>query len=144
MYLSVSPGLLLYIVPYYSLIPVLAYGIHIVPARPELTTPEHLLHLGMDAEDFFGGDAFNYLSDRLWCHHWDTLDKKMDVVLIGSDLDEMHLMPLADTFADIFEGMLHLVRKDFSPILCRTHHVIEKKGLIMSLSDMFTHPPILT
>jgi hypothetical protein len=68
----------------------------------------------------------------------------MDVVLICSNLNEMHLVPLANTGADIFESLLHLVRENFSSILCGAHHMVEEKGLIVSLKDMFTHPPILT
>ena len=67
----------------------------------------------------------------------------MDMILVSSNLNEMHLISFTDPYTDIFERMPHFFRKDLSSILCWAHNMIEKESLVVPLKNMFTHSPIL-
>lgn len=125
------------------LIAVLAYCVGIISTRPEFPTPEFFSHFRVKPEDFFCSNALYGLYNSLWGKNRDALDEKMNMVFVSSDLDEMHLVSFTDTHTNLFECIFHFFRKDLSSILCRTHYMIKEEGLVVSLKDMFTHPPIL-
>ena len=125
------------------LITVLTYRVGIISTRPEFPTPEFFLHFRVKPEDFFCGNALYDLHNSLWGKNRDALDKKMNMVFVSSDLNKMHLVSFTDTHTNFFEYIFHFFRKDLFSILCRTHHMIKEKGLVVPLKDMFTHPPIL-
>lgn len=141
--LTVCAPLLVNILSDHFLVPVLADGIRIVSARPELSTPEHLLDFGVTAEDFLRSDALDGLNYCRRGHHGDALDEKMDVVFIRAYLDEMDLVSFSDPHADILECHLDRFCKDLSSILGGADDVVEKQGLVVTFEDMFTHTPIL-
>lgn len=139
----VCAALLMNILSDYFLIPILADGVGIESARPELSAPEHFLDFGVAAEDFLRGDALDGLNYRCRRHHGDALDEKMDVVFIRPDLDEMYLMAFSYPHTDIFERHLHCFRKDLSSVLGWTYNMVEKQSLVMAFENMFTHTLIL-
>ena len=141
--LSVRAALFMNVLSDYFLVAVLTDGIGIVPARPKLSAPEHLLDFGVNAEDLLCGNALDGLHDCGGRQHGDALDEKMDMVFIRPDLDEMDLVSFSYFHADLFEGYLHLFRKHLSSVLGRTDKVVEKKRLVMPFEYMFAHPPIL-
>lgn len=59
--LAVCAALLMDILSDYFLISILAHGIYVESARPELPAPEHLLDFGMGAEDLLCGDTLDRL-----------------------------------------------------------------------------------
>lgn len=142
--LPVCAALFMNVLSDHFLVTVLTDGIRVIPARPELSTPEHLLDFGMTTEDLLRSNALDGLNDCRGRHHGDALDEKMDVVFIRPDLDEMDLVSFFYSHAHIFERYLHFFRKDLSSVLGRADDVVEKQGLVMSLENMFAHLPILT
>jgi len=142
--LPVRAALLMNVLSDHFLVTVLTDGICVIPARPELSTPEHLLDFGMTSEDLLCSDALDGLNDCRGRHHGDALDEKMDMVFIRSDLDEMNLVSFSYPHAHIFERYLHLFRKNLSSVLSRTDDVVEKQGLVMPFEYMFAHLPILS
>ena len=65
------------------------------------------------------------------------------MILIGSNLHEMNLVSFRNTHADLFEGIFHCFGKYLSPVLRRAYDMVEEKRLVVSLENMFAHPPIL-
>jgi hypothetical protein len=141
--LAVCPPLLMHILSDHLLVPILAHGIRVESAGPELSVPEHLLDFGMGMEDLLCGDALDRLNYRGGRHCGNTLHEKMDMVFVSPYLDEMNLMTLRYPLAHIFESHLHCVRKNLSSILGRAHYVVEKERLVMPLENMFTHTSML-
>ena len=141
--LPVCAALFMNVLSDHFLVTVLTDGVRVIPARPELSTPEHLLDCGMTAEDLLCSNALDGLNDCRRRHHGNALDEKMDMVFIRPDLDEMDLVSFPYSHADLFERHLHFFRKDLSSVLGRTDDVVEKQGLVMPFEYMFAHPPIL-
>ncbi len=98
----------------------------------------------MYAEYFPGGDTLDYLYDHLRRHHRYTLDEKMHMVFVSSDLNKMDFVPLLDLQTYFLKRVLHVLCKDFPSMLRGAHNVVEKKGLVVVFKDMFTHSSILT
>ena len=114
--LAVCPSLLANILSDDLLIPVLAYGVCVESARPEFAAPEHLLDIGMGAEDLLCDDTLDRLDYHCGRLGRDALNEKVDVVFVRPYLDEMDLMTFRYPHAYLFERRLHRVREDLSPI----------------------------
>ena len=93
-YLVVRFALFLHIFPNYLFISVLPYGVGIVAAGPEFPSPQHLLHFRMYAKYLPCGDTLDNLYDHLRRHYGYTLDKKMHMVLVRSNFNEMDFVPV--------------------------------------------------
>ena len=141
--LPVCAALFMNILSDHFLIAVLTDGVRVIPARPELSAPEHSLDFGVTTEDLSCGNALDGLYDSRGRHHGDALDEKMDMVFIRPDLHEMDLVSFSYFHTDLFEGYLHLFRKHLSSVLCRTDNVVEEQRLVMPFEYMFAHPSIL-
>ena len=143
MELVVCTALFMNILPDHFLVTVLTDGIGIIPARPELSTPEHLFDFGVTAEDLPCSNALDGLNDCGGRHPGDALDEKMDMVFIRPDLHEMDLVSFSYAHAHLFERYLHFFPKDLSSVLGRADNVVQKQRLVMPLEYVFAHPPIL-
>ena len=141
--LPVCAPLFMNVLSDHFLVTVLTDGIRVIPARPELSAPEHLLDFGMTPEDLLCGNALDGLNDCRGRHPGDALDEKMDMVFIRPNLDEMDLVSFSYSHAHLFGRYLHSFRKDLSSVLGRTDDVVEKQGLVMPFEHMFAHLPIL-
>ena len=143
MYLMIGSALFLHVLLDHLFIAVLSYGVRVVAACPELSSPEHFLHLCMRVEYLLGGEAFNDLHDHFRGHHGNTLDEEMHVVLVGSNLHEMNLVSFRNAHADLLQSIFHCFGKYLSSVFCRAYDMVKEERLVVSLEDMFTHPPIL-
>ena len=143
MYLMIPSTLLLHILFDHLFIAVLPDGVRVVAACPELSSPEHLLHLCMHAKYLPGGDTLDDLHDRLRWHHGHTLNEEMHVILIGSNLHKMNLVSFRNAHADLLQGILDCFGECLPPILRRAYYVVEEESLVVLLVDMFAHPSIL-
>ena len=122
---------------------ILSHGVHVVAARPEIASPEHLLNLRMGLEDMFGCEAFDDLGDFCGREGGNTLDEEVDVIEIRPDFDEAKFVALLNLKTDLFECLFHRLRQGFFPVFHRTNQVIEQKRLVMAFGDVFTHPLML-
>ena len=73
-------------------ITVLSNSIDIKTFPPELTTPQLLLHLWVFFKEFFGCDTFNQLYNFRRAVCWNTLNQKMNMIFVCSDLDELNFI----------------------------------------------------
>jgi len=62
------------------------YSINIKPFCPKLSSPEFLLNLWMKFENLLCCNAFYRLDYPCWTLHWNTLNQKMDMVIICTNL----------------------------------------------------------
>ena len=72
------------------------------------------------------------------------MNEKVDVVFVGSDLHKMHLMSFTDSHAHLFQSIFHVFRKNLPSVLRRAHYMVEQKGLVVPLKDVFAHPSYST
>ena len=61
--LCVPPALMLDVPFDDVLVGILAHRVHVEATRPEVATPEDVLHLGVVLKDVLGGEAFDDLND---------------------------------------------------------------------------------
>jgi hypothetical protein len=133
------PPLLLYISAYHLLVPVLADRADVISIRPELPSPQLLLHLRARGEYLSGCYALYYLHYLLRAVHRHTLHQEMDMVFVCSYLQKRNLIPLTNFQADLFELEVYFGTKYNSSILRWTDNVIQKYRNIMALMNEATH-----
>ena len=61
------------------------------------------------------------------------------MVFVRPDLQERDLVPVADVEADALEDRLHLIGDDRAPVLGRADRVVEQRGDVVTLVDVFAH-----
>jgi hypothetical protein len=114
-------------------------GVNVVAARPERPAPELLPHRRDAPEDLTGRDALDRRHDPGRAVVGDRLHQEVDVVLIGTDLQERDLVAIADVEADALECRVYRLRDHGPPVLGRADQVVEQRRDVVSLMDMFTH-----
>jgi hypothetical protein len=134
--LCVLLALVLDVLPYCFLVPVFANGIHIVPAGPEVASPEHFLDLGVKAEHLFGSNAFRGFHDLSWRHHGYGLNEEVNMILICSDFDVIQFVALLDFVTDILESLFVLFCEYLPAIFCRANEVIKKKSDVVAFVNV--------
>ena len=66
------------------------------------------------------------------------------MILVGADLDERDLVPLADLQTRLLEFLVDLRREDDPPVLGRADEVVQQDRDVMALVDELAHPHTLT
>ena len=61
------------------------------------------------------------------------------MVLVCTNLDECHLISLANFQTCLFELFVHRRRKHYAPIRRWTHNVVQKHRYIVTLMDITAH-----
>ena len=100
--------------------------IDIVPFGPEFTAPKLLFHLRVKFEDLFGSDALYCLDDLAWTFRWNTLYQKVYMVFVGSNFNELNLIPLRYLKADVLQGLGICLSENNPSILRWAYKVVEK------------------
>jgi len=121
------------------LISILSYGVHIVTACPKFSAPKQPFYLGMKPKNLFCRNTFNSTDYLFGGIRWYTLNQKMDVVSIKSNLQKMNFISLFYLQADLFKRYRNLIIQYIPPIFDRTNKMIKKQTLVMTFMDMFTH-----
>ena len=142
-YLNVCSTLVLNIVCNGVFVAMLANGVYIIPLRPELPTPQLLLHLGVRGEDHFGRDAFDRLHYSRGSEVRHCLDEKMDMIFVRTHLVEPNFVPLLDAEAHVFQRHFDFACEHVPAVLGRTDQVVQEERFVMTLQDVFAHSPIL-
>ena len=141
--LMVGATLFTHIFLNYLFIAILTYRIHVISARPEFSTPELFPYFRVKSEDLFCGNTLYDLHNHPWRKNRDALDEKMDVVFIGTNLNEMDLKAFPYSYTYLLQRILYLFGEYPSPVLRGTHDVVKQQRFIVSLEDMLAHPYIL-
>ena len=111
------PALLLYVFAYHLLVAVLPYSADVIPGRPQMPSPQLLLHLRACGIDFSRCYALYDLHYFLRAVHRYALHQKMYVVFVRSYFQERNLIPVTDLQTDLFKLEVHFRAKDNSSIL---------------------------
>ena len=94
-------------------------------------------------ENLLGCDTFRDLGDLARQHHGHRLNHEMNVVLIGSDLDKVHVVSWGKLQTNCFERCFHGFRKDLSAVFSRTDEMVEHAVDVVAFLDVFRHTSIL-
>jgi len=110
-----------------------------IAIRPELASPKLLLNLRTASKDLSCRQAF-YRRDYL-CHAvpWNRLHEEMNVVLVGADFQEFHLIALLNLYAYLFYRRVHVLIENGTSVLCRKDQMIYKYRNIVAFVYIFAH-----
>src|SRR5207244_2137112 len=110
-----------------------------VAVSPEFTAPQHLLHLWRLCEDGSCGQALHDARDLRRGVRWHRLDEKVDMVTVGPDLKEVHLVSFRYLFTGLHYDHVHFLVYHHAPVLGRTHEVIQENADIMGFVEEDAH-----
>ena len=121
----------------------LANGTCVVTVRPKFASPQLLFHFGAALEYFSCRQAFyhHYNLAHMICGH--RLNPKMNMILIGANLQELYLIPFLNIQTYLLQNLIHMIIKYYTSILRGQHKMIYQNRYIMTLVDVFAHSPIL-
>jgi hypothetical protein len=111
----------------------------VVAIGPEFSTPKVLFDLGYPGEDLSNGNALDGSHDLCGAVWRYGLDEEMDMIFVGTDFEEHHLIPGCNLHADRLEDLIHLRGKDRTSVLRWTDEMVEHDRYIVASVDMFTH-----
>jgi hypothetical protein len=111
----------------------------VVAVGPEFSTPKVLLDLGYPEEDLSSGNALDGSHDLCGAVGRYGLDEEMDMIFVGTDFEEHHLIPGRDLHTDRREDLIHLREKDRTSVLRWTDEMVEQDRYIVASVDMLTH-----
>ena len=112
---------------------------HKIPVAPKLSSPQLLLYLWTRCQYLPCRNALDELHDFLRTIHRHRLYQEVHMVSICANLNKCHLISFADFQTRLFQLFVHRWRKNHSPILCRTHDVIQKHRNIVTLMNIAAH-----
>ena len=143
MKLLVGPALTLDVIPNHVLISMLPNRAREITIGPELPTPQLLLHPRASSKYLLRRQAF-YQRHEL-CHTIgrNRLHQKMNMVLVGTNLQKLHLIPICNLKTDLLQYLVHLWIENRSPIFRRKHQVIQQYRDVVALVNVLAHEPIL-
>lgn len=140
---SSGSGTFLYIFGDGVFISMLTNGTCVITVCPKFASPQLLLHLGTTLEYFSCREAFYHHYDlaHMICGH--RLNQKMNMILIGANLQEFYLIPLFNIQTYVLQNLIDMIIKYYTSILRRQHKMVYQYRKIVTLVDVFAHSPIL-
>jgi len=113
------------IFPYYLFIGILTNRVHIITTCPKTTSPQQLPDLGMNPENLPCRQTLDRIDYLPWRNHRNTLNQKMHMVGIGTNLQKVYLIAFRNSQTYFLHGMTYRIGQNFSPILYPTNEMIE-------------------
>lgn len=123
----------------YLFIPVVSYGVDVVPAGPELASPEDAGDLRMTAEEFTGRDAFDDGGETGRGKDGDALKEEVNVIFIGSYLNEVDFVGGAEFQTDFPKRLFNRIGEYFLSVFGGADEVIQEKGPVMAFENVVSH-----
>ena len=114
-----------------------------VTVRPEFASPQLLFHFGTAPENFSCGEAFYHRYDLRYAICSNRLHQKMDMILIRTNLQKFHLVPILYFQTDFLDNVIHMIIKYGTPVLGRKHQVVYQYSYVMTFMYVFAHIGIL-
>ena len=133
------PSLLLHVFRDALLIAKLPNRVDEISLRPKLPTPKGLLYRRYAHEDLSGRYTLNRLNYLLRAIHRNSLNQKMNVILIRPDFQKPYLVTLRYLHAYVPQLFIYLFRKHHPPIFRWTYQMIQQNRYIMTLMNIFAH-----
>lgn len=124
------------VIPYRRLIAMLTYGARKISIAPKFSTPQLLLDLGTHPKNFLGRDTLYHCYQLRNAIQRHRLHQKVNVILIHSYLQKLHLISLLDLQTHVANYLVDLLIKYCSPVLRWKHHVLQQHRDIMALMNV--------
>lgn len=118
-------ALFLYIFLYRVFIPMTANCTYIKPLCPKFTAPKLLLNFRMKSENLFGCDTLYCLDYSSGTIHRNTLNQKMNMIFICTNLYKDYFKSLRKFKADFFQTTVNCFCENYSTVFGRTNKMIK-------------------
>ena len=115
-----------YICLYTIFISMTTNGIDIKSFCPKLSSPKFLLYLWMKFEYLFCCNAFYRLNYPCWTLHWNTLNQKMNMVIICTNLNKRNFKTLGNLKANFFQTLINRCVEYNPKVFCGTNKMIQQ------------------
>ncbi len=132
-------SLVLEIFLYNILICILPNCIDIISTCPKFTAPKRFFYLWMKPEYFLRPNALDRANYLFRSIRRNTLNQKMNVVTIKTNLQKMNVVPFLYSKTNLLERSRNRFIMNVSPIFDGANKMIEQQTLVMTLVNMFTH-----
>ena len=120
------PTLLLHILPDRFFTRMASDCAHVVSIRPKLAAPQLPFDLRYTFEHFSCCQALDNADDLGRTIGWYRLNKKMHMLFIDADLDELYLITLGYFQTNLFQHLIHFFVKDRPAILRWADEMIQQ------------------
>src|ERR1035438_6765647 len=115
----------------------LANRVHEISISPEFASPKLGFHFWMLFENLFGRDAFQHGDQRGWTQLWNTLNQKMDMILVSANLQKMNIIPFLNFQTHVFQSLINCFTEDHPTIFGRTNKMVQQYRYIMRFMYVF-------
>ena len=122
---------------------VLANRVYIIAFRPELSTPQFLLHFGMLFKNLLGRDAFDDAHEVGGGNVRNGLYEEMHMVFIRPHLVESYLVSFFDAATHVLQRPCDLLGEYVSSVFHWADEVVQEERFVVTLQDVFAHQLIL-
>ena len=143
MELLIIATLLFDVVCYRGFVPMLAHRARKVPVRPKFSSPQLFLHLRTNSENLLRRYTFDHCYQLRQAIRRHRLHQKMNVILIYSYFQKLHLITSLYFQTYISNYLVHSSIKHRPSILRRKHHVVQQHRYIMALMYVLAHASTL-
>ena len=115
-------------------------GRHEVAVRPELATPQLLLHVRTPLEHLARDQTLDQRDDSRWAVGRNRLHKEMHMIRIGADLDKLDLVAARNLQTPLAQNTIYALLKPHTAILGGKHRVIQQNAHVVTFVDQTVHP----
>jgi len=117
--------------------PMLTDRVHEVTLPPKLPAPELLFHFGASFENFPGYDALYHRDNLCYAVRGNALDQKMNVVLVGTDLQKPNLVSFFNLPARLRQSLVDRIGDHDPTVFRTTDQMVQKHRYVMTLMYKF-------
>ena len=115
-----------YICLYAIFISMTTNSINIKSFCPKLTSPKFLFYFWMKFKNLFCRNALYSLNYPCWTLHGNTLNQKMNVIIICANLNKQNFKTLGNLKANFFQTFVNRYVENNSTVFCRTDKMIQQ------------------
>ena len=108
------------------LISKLADRVHEITICPKFSAPKLGFHFWVLFENLFGRDTFQHGDDYSRTQLGNTLNQKMNMILVCANLQKVNLVSFLNFHANIFQRLINCFAKDNPAIFGRTNKMIQQ------------------
>ena len=127
-----------------SFITMFTYTTYKIPLTPEFPSPQLPLYRWQSLKYLSCCYALNCLNHFVWTVRWNSLEKKMHMVPIYSNLQKYNLIPFGYLYTNIAKFLIHILAKNHLTILRRAYKMIDQYRNIVPFVDIFAHVHYIT
>ena len=111
--------------------------VHEVTLPPKLPAPELLLHFGTSFENFTRYDTLDHRDNFCYAVRGNALNQKMNVVLVGTDLQKPNLVPLFNLPARLRQSLVDRIGDHYPTVFRTADQMVQKHRYVLALVYKF-------